>query len=248
MLDLQLYSIWEGHKPKGTYVNWHSHKYFELVYYPLGRGKTNIGEHTYTFSDNCFAMIPPHVSHDEYHLADSKVICLVFSGCPPFPQVFRRDFCNAVHKLLQDMLCEARTQKYGYKDMINLRLNELYLYVLRNENKGEREKNFDYIIHYIKENFHEKIILADCARQLNLSYDYFQHKFKALTGFSPRQFLLMQRLAASEKMLAAGNLSCTKIAYLCGFSSSAQYSAIFKREYGLTPLQFRKNHVKRLQA
>ena len=109
-------------------------------------------------------------------------------------------------------------------------------------------KNFDYIIHYIKENFHEKIILADCARQLNLSYDYFQHKFKALTGFSPRQFLLMQRLAASEKMLAAGNLSCTKIAYLCGFSSSAQYSAIFKREYGLTPLQFRKNHVKRLQA
>ena len=37
-----------------------------------------------------------------------------------------------------------------------------------------------------------------------------------------------------------GQGGCTEIAYRCGFSNSAQFSAIFKREKGLSPQQYRK--------
>ena len=240
MLDLKLFSIWKGRKPKNSYVNFHSHNYYELVYYSYGNGKTKIGNDEYAFSDGSFALIPPYVSHVERHQSDAEVICLIFFGCPDLAQSFGKDSFNTIHAIMKSLFYEAKNQDFGYRDMINIKLNELYMNILRNKKTHTVEKNSEYVINYLKENFHEKIVLSDCAKQLNLSYDYFQHKFKKITGYSPQQFLLKQRLIASEGMLQSGNLSCTEIADHCGFSTSAQYSALFKKEYGLTPLQYRK--------
>ena len=124
--------------------------------------------------------------------------------------------------------------------MISLKLNELFLYVERSERPSINEKNFEYVINYIQETYHDKIVLSDCAKQLNISYDYFQHRFKEITGRSPRQFLINRRLTASKELLLHSKLSCTEIAYRCGFSTSAQYSAIFNKAFGLTPMQYRK--------
>ena len=243
MLDMHLVSIWKAQKAQGTYVNYHTHKYHELVYYLYGNGETTVDEQRYNFADNCFAVIPPLVCHDELHSSDSELICLEFSGASDLSKGVYADTLGTVHRILRDLLYEAKNQHFGFKDMITAKLNELYLHLMRNENNVSDEKNFEYIINYIKENYHEKIILSDCAKQLNISYDYFQHKFKRLTGYSPQQFLIRQRLSASEAMLKAGNLSCTEIAYRCGFSTSAQYSALFKKEYGMPPLQFQKNKI-----
>ncbi len=239
MFDVQLVSIWKAPKFKGYYINHHAHNCYELVYYSYGNGETTIGEQTYFFTDNCFALIPPYVSHDELHRADAEVICLEFSCSSQLPQSFIEDENNVIYKILKELLSEAKNQKYGYKEMINAKLTELCLNVLRNENKTYNEKSFEYIINYLKENYHEKIILSNCAKQLNISYDHFQHRFKEITGLSPQQFLVDIRLVASENLLKSGNLSCTQIAYRCGFSTSAQFSALFKRKYGVSPLKFR---------
>lgn len=168
--------------------------------------------------------------------------CLEFSGTGGWPPGFAADNSGTVYRVLQDILYEAARQPYGYRDMLCVKLNELYWQILRNENAAAEEKNFDYIINYITENVHEKFSLADCARQLHISYDHFRHVFKKLTGYSPQQFRIKQRLLASEKLLISSQLNCTEIACRCGFSTSAQYAALFKREYGLSPLQFRRLH------
>ena len=241
--NIRLISIWEAHKPKDSYVGFHSHNYHELVYYPHGSGKTTIGGQVYSFADQCYALIPPHVSHDEYHQLDGEVICLEFTGAAELPPRFGADPLGAVYRILRDLLREARLQEYGYQDMMGIKLAELCLRLQRSGNCVPEEKNFEYVINYIRENYQQKILLSDCARQMNLSYDYFQHKFKAITGASPRQFLIRQRLGASLRMLEEGRASCSEIAFRCGFSTSAQFSALFKREYGQTPLQFRKKHT-----
>ena len=51
MLDLRLISIWEAIRRQNTYVNYHSHKYHELVYYTTGNGKTEIHGKMNRFSD-----------------------------------------------------------------------------------------------------------------------------------------------------------------------------------------------------
>lgn len=205
MRNLELISLWIAEKSKDSYVNYHSHKYHELVYYPEGNGITKIGEEEFIFSDNCLAVIPRNTEHNELHYSDSEVICLEFIGINDLKLSLIKDSSNKIHKILKEMLCEAENQKYGYKEMLTIKLNELLLNIIRSENNTTETKNFEYIINYIKENFHEHIILSDCAKQLNISYDYFQHKFKTITGYSPQQYLIEQRLKASKKCLKTVN-------------------------------------------
>ena len=240
MLDLELICIRKLPKAKGDSVNFHSHNYHELVYYAFGDGKTTIDGQTYHFTNNCFFVISPGEVHNEIHDADGEVICLEFTPHEDIPLGFYKDSSLKSYKTLRDILHEAKNQSYGYKKMISLKLNELFLYVERSERPSINEKNFEYVINYIQENYHDKIVLSDCAKQLNISYDYFQHRFKEITGRSPRQFLINRRLTASKELLLHSKLSCTEIAYRCGFSTSAQYSAIFNKTFGLTPMQYRK--------
>lgn len=242
MQDIQLISLWKAPKGKNTQVFFHAHHFYELVYYSYGNGNTVIGETSYHFTDGTFAVIPPSVRHDEVHFEDGHVICLGFQcGDIDFP-VFSKDTRGMVSRLLQELLQEIQCQAYGYKDMISVKLNELCLHILRGRRNATDEKNLEYVVNYLTENYWEKIVLADCAKQLNISYDYFQHKFKEKTGVSPRQFLLARRLQASKELLENSALSCTEIAYRCGFSTSAQFSLLFKREVGITPLRYARRN------
>jgi len=232
---------WRAPKPAGTYVNFHTHDFYELVYYICGNGKTKIGERTYPFAAHEYVIIPPGVAHDDSHTVDGEVICLGFVGTKGLPMGWYQDGESVIYKLLSTLLTEVRRQRYGYQEMIGAKLTELCLQILRGEHTTAGEKNFEFVLNYIRENYQERILLSDCAAQLGLSYDYFHHRFKQLTGLSPRRYLLSTRLKAAKRMLRDGEKSCTEIAYLCGFSNSAQFSGLFSREYGCSPLQYRKN-------
>ena len=62
---------------------------------------------------------------------------------------------NTIFKILKELLSEVRCQKFGYKDMLTIKLRELLLYLLRMENNTTSTKDFAYIISYIRENFHD---------------------------------------------------------------------------------------------
>ena len=243
MQNLRFITIWEAKRVSNTHIKYHAHKYHELVYYASGSGKTEIDCKAFTFSDYSFAVIPRHAEHNETHLIDAEVICLGFFADGDLPFGFYRDTNHLIYQILTELLSEVKNQKYGYADMITIKLHELLLHIIRSKNSTSATKNFSYMIDYIRENFHERINLSDCARQLNISYDYFQHKFKTLTGFSPQQFLIEQRLLACLDLLTKSEFNCTEIAHRCGFSTSAQFSALFKKRYGMTPLQYKKQHI-----
>lgn len=242
MRNIQLVSLWRASRSKNTYINYHTHNCHELVYYVSGSGKTNVAGTPFHFSNNTFMLIPQNTEHDEFHHADSEVICLKFSGADDLQLRYYQDGTHRISKILAELLHEISHQSYRYQDMLEIKLNEIMLHIAREEHDTGDAKNFDYIINLLRENFHEHIVLADCAKQLNISYDYFQHQFKHLTGASPQQFLIEQRLLFAEKLLTDGSFNCTEIAYRCGFSTSAQFSAFFKRRFGQSPLQYKKQH------
>ena len=89
------------------------------------------------------------------------------------------------------------------------------------------------------EKFNEKISLQKYAEQLNISYDYFRHKFKSITGVSPQEYIVNKRLEAALNLISTTNLSCTEISEKCGFSDSAQFSKMFKEKYKISPRKYR---------
>lgn len=170
----------------------------------------------------------------------------MFSNCPTLTHHFFYDDTRAIYKILKKIINETQSQNYLYQDMIASKLRELCILLSRIENSKFNEKNFEHIINYIKENYHEKFDFNSCAEQLNLSYYYFSHKFKKITGISPQQFLITTRLAEAKKLLLSKDISCTQIALQCGFSTSAQFSSLFKKEYNISPLEYRRTYTHEL--
>ena len=244
MYKLSLVSIWNYKKTKETYVQFHTHNFYELVYYRFGSGSTNIGNKRYAFKADTFVIIPPNTEHDETYETSGEVYCVGFLSDCILPLSFYDDDNHKIFNIIRLMYEEVRSQLQGYEDMIIAKLTELYVEIMRIEKHSSAGvKNFEFVINYIHENYYEKIELRSLAEQLNLSYDYFQHKFKSVTGYSPQRFVIKRRLDVSKKFLFDSSLNCTEIAYRCGFSNSAQFSMMFKKEYGVSPLRFRKEYT-----
>lgn len=243
MLDLHLqYALAVSHSC-GHYVPPCKHDKYELVYYRTGHGITKLGDTDYHFSPNTFAVIPPNTIHDETHTADGDLLFIQITSHIELQLGLFPDVNDTIYRIVKSILQECYDQPPSYKEMISVKLNELVIMLSRlapKEKLPQKPKSFRYIINYIEDNYHDRILLQHLAAQMNYSYDYFQHQFRKLTGFSPQQYLINKRIEASKTLLADPSLSCTEIAYRCGFSNSAQFSAIFKRSLGVTPNQYRK--------
>lgn len=243
MKNLQLVTAISCSHKSGLHVPMEQHAQYELIYYRYGNGITQISGERHTFSSNTFILIPPYVEHDEQHYADCELIFVRIQTAEKLPTGIFADKQETIYRIVKDIFQETIQQDISYKEMIELKLNELFITIQRLDDTGrtrKQSKNFEYIINYISDNYHSKILFKNLAGQLNFSYDYFQHYFKDITGLSPQQFLIRRRIRAAKVMLTEGSVSCTDIAYRCGFSNSAQFSAIFKRETGLSPQQYRK--------
>lgn len=240
MKELTVKMLWRAEKASNFNVKPHMHNYHELVYYISGEGETEVADRTYRFTAGKFITVPPYTLHSEHHFRDGEVICLGFLSEKKTDLAFYNDSSGEIYGILEYMLQEILTQAYGYNEILSARLTELSVKLCRYGNQIPRSgKSFKYIINYLKENHHEKISFPECAERLNLSYDYFRHRFKEITGLSPRDFLLGERLKASKKALENG-CSCTQAAYMCGFSTSAQFSMLFKREFWISPKEYSK--------
>ncbi len=80
-----------------------------------------------------------------------------------------------------------------------------------------------------------EMLTRNCA----LSESLLNTRFKELTGLPPYTFLLNCRLQKARKVLLQRDLSITQIAHNLGFSSSQHLAMQFKREFGITPREWR---------
>jgi AraC-like DNA-binding protein len=83
-------------------------------------------------------------------------------------------------------------------------------------------------------------LLSEIAEAINLHPTSFCRAFKQSTGVPPHRYLLVHRTNQAKKMMEDRNLTLTQIALDCGFSSSSQFSAAFKRIVGVPPRAFRR--------
>ena len=93
---------------------------------------------------------------------------------------------------------------------------------------------------YMEENYQKPVDIASLASQLGFSRAYFSTLFQKTTGETPYQYLTKIRLSRAQGYLQSPTLSVEEIAYSVGFSSLQRFSEMFKKQYGLSPLQYRK--------
>jgi AraC-like DNA-binding protein len=77
---------------------------------------------------------------------------------------------------------------------------------------------------------------------VGVSEGYLSRCFTQETGLSLIHYVARYRIQEAKQLLNAGNMSITEIALEVGFSDSNYFSRAFRREVGVSPFAFRRNH------
>ncbi|MBC9787593.1 helix-turn-helix transcriptional regulator [Carnobacterium maltaromaticum] len=93
--------------------------------------------------------------------------------------------------------------------------------------------------HYIKMNLHRTITLDETAKKVFLSPYYFSKLFKAETGITFVAYVSQQKMVQATELLRHSDISISQIAKSLGFNQTSYFSRIFKKEYAMTPKEFR---------
>ena len=87
----------------------------------------------------------------------------------------------------------------------------------------------------------DDIDMEHVAAALSLSRKQLRTRVMAITGLTPVAYVLQVRLNYARRMIAADNTSLTEIASKCGFQNLSHFSKVFKQQFGVSPMQYRKN-------
>ena len=99
------------------------------------------------------------------------------------------------------------------------------------------------VIDFMEENYMENLDLTTVANKMGWQESYFSRKFKQLTGINFHEYLVSIRLKHAENDLLHTELDMTTISYDNGFPNVKSFIQSFKKAYGVTPLQYRKESI-----
>lgn len=91
----------------------------------------------------------------------------------------------------------------------------------------------------VKENLGQPQLIADIAREVDLSMDTLQRLTREVFQLSPKQILMKARIEKACDMLEHSETSITDIATECGYSDHSAFSRQFKATLHCTPQQYR---------
>jgi len=156
------------------------------------------------------------------------------------------DFIEHCHKMTNK--CKLQSEKYyNFFKLIDF-LHRAKINTIKN---NKNEQDVERALKYIKGNFAKPITIEKIAQNAFVSINTLERHFKEQLGISPYTYLQKKRIANAARLLASG-LSVTEAATQSGFSDYSWFIAIFKKHYGITPFQYKKQFadkaVKKLSA
>ncbi len=105
----------------------------------------------------------------------------------------------------------------------------------------EQRSLFTRLCEYINANLDSDLSLDAISKTFYVSKYHISHVFKDNMGMSIHQYLLKKRLAASKSKILAGE-SFKDVAATYGFTDYTSFFRAFKKEYGISPKEFKNSY------
>lgn len=99
-------------------------------------------------------------------------------------------------------------------------------------------------IHYIKNHTNMPLTVEMVAAQINRSRSYLMRRFKDEMGMHLNAYIIQCKMEEACGLLAYSETSLSEISAYLGFSSQSYFQNVFKKQFGMTPMQYRKLNSK----
>lgn len=147
-------------------------------------------------------------------------------------------------KSFKTLLQQLRFKKSSdYNDLLKAFTNNISRHsdiVSGNQPDFFNTKHLNDIVSYIDHNLENKIRLDELAKVANVNKYGFAKTFKASTGMSPMNYVLMKKIFSAKSKIEA-ICDITELAYAYNFSDVAHFSNTFKRYVGISPKEYQKS-------
>lgn len=104
-------------------------------------------------------------------------------------------------------------------------------------------------ITFMENHYQRDLTVEEVADVCGLNRSYFSKLFKENMGCPPQEFLIRLRLSKAAEMMKLSGSSIRDISASCGYPNQLHFSRAFKKHYGVSPKEWRKqNHAECLPA
>ncbi len=93
---------------------------------------------------------------------------------------------------------------------------------------------------FLETHLQQPVTIAETAEAVSYSLYHFCRIFKAVTHYTPYDYLMRRRIAESARILATGISRITDIAFAYQFNNLETFARAFRRVLGQTPSQWRQ--------
>ena len=112
---------------------------------------------------------------------------------------------------------------------------------MKNITYNDYVQRINKVVAYINNHLDETLDLKTLANEAALSDFHFHRIFKALKGEAIGGYITRLRLEATARLLRYTALTIEEIAFNIGYETSASLSKAFKKQYGISPTEYRTN-------
>lgn len=233
----------------------HVHENLELVYTVRGSGNAYCDGKKYSLSENSFFLAFPNQIH-RYTDCDGEFFVLIIrpSILLNYGNIFLEGrpesaVCNFEKGTDDNMSFLLKTaykefRRDGYNSVIDAYLTVFFGKLLQYYKINKSHTSQDTvlrILQYCSQHFTEAISINDISTELNISQSCISHTFSSRITLSFNDYINSLRLSHSIQYLKNKNYSITEIAELSGFSTLRTFNRAFRKQYNMTPSDYRNN-------
>lgn len=235
------------------------HKNMEIIYVTKGTLNFNINGMDVHIAEGDICFTFPYIIHDNHRqVAEYVLISFDPDLCTPFYAVL----CNQIPRnpciskgAVPAIVPELVLRCADIYDSINHQTDSVitgYITAIIGECLSAldmisastmKTNTMQEILIYCAENYRNNITLRKIADDLHLSSNYISSIFSKKLKISLRDYINNMRISEAVYLLTHTEMRITEIMQECGFSNQSTFNRTFQEICGVTPRQFRAEHI-----
>ncbi len=218
-----------------------------FAFYLYGKTEYKFDGYSFTAYPQKFIYLAKDSRYEMHILEKSKFICVDFDFCKlSSPQKSAAFKCNAsdMKNQFQKTLHLWNNKGLCYLPQIFSYAYNIYTEAVKSENKFYSQSSLlvSDITAYILSNYTSPdFTVEDISKQFKISSVHLRRLFNQTLCTSPIKYINNLKLDKAKNMLKISNYSIAETAQSSGFADPYYFSRFFKKETGMTPLEYKKH-------